>query len=145
MAAAGKKHLGDFKSWQVNLDLYCLQDEEGNELFAQPRLLKLLSALQKNPNRVIRRNEIIEQVWEDVVVGEESLSKAAFDLRKFLQDNFKNPPAIVTIRKVGYKLVPFPVEEKKPFKQKAFKVLKTVAYAVLIVVLAILVIRGLNY
>jgi len=140
-----KEILPEFGNWRINLDHYCLQDGSGNEIFVQPRLLKLLSILYENQNRVVRRNELINLVWDDVVVGEESLSKAAFDLRKFLDENFKDPPRIITIRKVGYKLQLHQNKVKNGFKYIAIKVLKITAYTVVIGILMVLVLRGLRY
>jgi len=145
VATITKEIFPEFENWQINLDLYCLQDDLGNEIFVQPRLLKLLSVLSENLNRVVSRNELINLVWDDVVVGEESLSKAAFDLRKFLDENFKDPPRIITIRKVGYKLLLHQSNVKNDFKHKVIKLLKIIAYAVVIGILVILVLRGLNY
>ena len=115
------------------------------KFFVQPRLLKLLSILSENLNRVVSRKELINLVWDDVVVGEESLSKAAFDLRKFLDENFKDPPRIITIRKVGYKLQLHQNKVKNGFKYMAIKVLKITAYTVVIGILMVLVLRGLRF
>ena len=145
MTVITKEILPEFGNWQINLDHYCLQDESGNEIFVQPRLLKLLFILSENLNRVVSRKELINLVWDDVVVGEESLSKAAFDLRKFLDENFKNPPKIMTIRKVGYKLQLHQSKVKNGIKHMAIKVLKIMAYTIVIGILVVLVLRGLSY
>ena len=86
----------DFGNWTINLDLFCLQNNVGNEIFVQPRLLRLLSALFNNANRVVSKEDLNKLIWDEVIVGEESLSKAVFDLRKFLEANFSNPPSITT-------------------------------------------------
>ena len=140
-----KESKGTFENWKVNLDLSCLQDELGNEKFIQPRLLKLLAALLDNANGVISKPHLIKQVWDEVIVGEESLSKAIFDLRKFLDENFKNPPRITTIRKVGYKLEFDRHNQKNRVKSTAMKVLKIVIYGIVGFTLLALVLRGLSY
>jgi len=98
------KEFSEFGKWKINLNHYSLINKQGAEIFVEPRLLKLLSFLSTNENKVVKRNDLVNHVWADVVVTEESLSKAIFDLRKFLNENFKDAPQIVTIRKVGYKL-----------------------------------------
>src|SRR5690349_6945594 len=98
------KALSEFRKWKINLNHYSLENEKGEEMFVEPRLLKLLDFLYSNANKVVKRNDLVDHVWEDVIVTEESLSKAVFDLRRFLNGNFKDAPHIVTIRKVGYKL-----------------------------------------
>ncbi len=131
----------EYSNWKINLELYCFQDGEGNELYVQPRLIKLLKVLTDNTNRVVTREELVSQIWNDVLVGEESLSKAVFDLRQFLKDNFFNAPEIATIRKVGYRL-----QKKKETNSKRNSVIrsfKRIAYVVILVTIAVLVIRGL--
>ena len=135
----------DYNNWHINLDMFCMQDKEGNEIFMQPRLLKLLSVLTDRSNQVVSQNEIIKLVWDDVVVGHESLSKAAFDLRKFLNENFNNPPNIETIRIVGYRLKPSSQSLKNGLRVKVFSVIKTIAYSAVIGIIIVLVLRGLRY
>jgi DNA-binding winged helix-turn-helix (wHTH) protein len=98
------KEFSEFGKWKINLDHYSLINKHGDEIFVEPRLLKLLNLLSANANKVVKRNDLVSYVWEDVVVTEESLSKAISDLRKFMNEKFKDAPRIVTIRKVGYKL-----------------------------------------
>jgi DNA-binding winged helix-turn-helix (wHTH) protein len=139
------KSRSDYNNWHINLDMFCMQDKEGNEIFMQPRLLKLLFVLTNRSNRVISRQELIAKVWDDVVVGEESLSKAAFDLRQFLDENFINRPNIETIRKVGYRLKPSSQSLKNGLRVKVFRVIKTIAYSAVIGIIIVLVLRGLRY
>ena len=135
----------EFSNWNINLNIYCLQDNLGNEIFMQPRLLKLLAVLSDHSNKVVSREDLIKLVWEDVVVGEESLSKAAFDLRKFLNENFNEPPNIETIRKVGYRLKPGSRTLKNGLKAKIISVARTIAYTAIIGYIIVLVLRGLRY
>lgn len=135
----------DFGNWTINLDLFCLQDDLGNEIFVQPRILKLLSALFDNANRVVSKEDLNKLIWDDVIVGEESLSKATFDLRKFLEANFSNPPSISTIRKVGYKLQLNSANQTSTAFNRTIKVLKIIAYIIGVLILLILVLRGLQY
>lgn len=135
----------DFGNWTINLDLFCLQDDVGNEIFVQPRLLKLLLALFDNANRVVSKEDLNKLIWDDVIVGEESLSKAVFDLRKFLDANFSNPPRINTIRRVGYKLELNSANKNSIAFNRLIKVLKIIAYSVGLLILLILVLRGLQY
>jgi DNA-binding winged helix-turn-helix (wHTH) protein len=135
----------DFGNWTINLDLFCLQNNVGNEIFVQPRLLRLLSALFNNANRVVSKEDLNKLIWDEVIVGEESLSKAVFDLRKFLEANFSNPPSITTIRKVGYKLQLNLANKNDTAFNRATKILKIIAYIVGGVIILTLVLRGLQY
>lgn len=135
----------EFSKWKINLDHYCLENENKEELFIEPRLLKLLDVLKANAGKVVKRGDLIELVWKDVIVTEESLSKAVFDLRKFLAENFKDSPQIVTIRKVGYKLV---LQASSPRRDK-YRILrlggKVLVYMIGFLVLLGILIRAIRY
>ena len=135
----------EFKNFDINPNNYCFENTSGDELFLQPRLMKLLLVLTAKSNRVVHKDELISQVWDDVIVGDESLSKAVFDLRKFLNENFKEPPMITTIRKVGYRLefrTEVPIKSRR---KKVLSILKTTGYVIAAITLLILILRGLSY
>lgn len=138
------KELPEFSKWRINMNHYSLENEDKEELFIEPRLLKLLHFLSANANKVITRTELIDLVWKDVVVTEESLSKAVFDLRKFLLENFKNAPQIVTIRKVGYKLVlqaPSPTHKYRILRRAG----RVLAYTLGFLLLLAILVRAIRY
>ena len=139
-----KEH-SEFASWMINLNHYSLINKQGDEIFVEPRLLKLLNLLSTNANKVVKRNELVDHVWENVVVTEESLSKDFFDLRKFLNEKFEDAPQIVTIRKVGYKL-----ESKvKTTPSRNYRFLRLTAKVVIYFLIAALafslIVRAIKY
>jgi DNA-binding winged helix-turn-helix (wHTH) protein len=79
-----------------------------------------------------------------VVVTDESLSKAIFDLRKFLLGNFTGVPHIVTIRKVGYKL-----ELKETTPTHNHRIVRSIAkvfvYILALIALFIIIVRAIRY
>ena len=134
-----------YRDWTINLAHFSLQHKKAGELFAEPRLMRLLAFLQSHEGRVVERNEIVRQVWGEVIVSDESLSKAVFDLRKFLDSTFMDAPRIVTIRSVGYQLV---VAENgsRNNSQQIFRTLgRVTAYAAIGFVVLILLIRAIRY
>ena len=139
------KRLSEFGKWKINLNHYSLVNVKEEEIFVEPRLLKLLHFLSTNANKVIKRNELVDHVWEDVVVTDESLSKAIFDLRKFLIENFKDAPQIKTIRKVGYKLElegqTVPLHHYRFLRQTV----KVVVYILALGLLLSIVVRAIRY
>lgn len=68
----------------------------------EPRLMRLLLVLIENQGKVLSREKLLSLIWSDVVVQEDSLTKAISQLRKHL--NRENQEIIKTIRKVGYLL-----------------------------------------
>ena len=87
-----------------------------------PRLkvIQLLTCLLKNKDRVVTRNELIEQIWAgNHHVGEKALNSVVYTLRNILNGKDKTFNAIETIPKRGYRLT-VTVSEliETPVKQK---------------------------
>lgn len=97
------KELSEFGKWKVNLDHYSLKNDKGEELLVEPRLLKALHFLCAKANQAVKCNKLTDHIRKDVVVAEKSLSKAIFDLRRFLAANFKDAPQILTILRLTVK------------------------------------------
>jgi len=118
----------------------------GEEIFMEKRLKEFFSILLSNENNVVTRSELMTFVWKDVIVSEESISKAVSDLRRFLINNKIENIKIVTISKLGYKLeieAAIDIEQRKINYSK--KVLKIIGYIVGIIVLLIILIRAMRY
>ena len=87
---------------QLNRIRYSCTNEERQ---LEPRLIKLLCFLGANEERVLSREELVQELWPRVVVNENSLTRAISELRKQLhsQDS-RTPNYIETIPKRGYRL-----------------------------------------
>jgi DNA-binding winged helix-turn-helix (wHTH) protein len=73
----------------------------------EPRLIKLLCFLAANADRVLSREELVQELWPKVVVNENSLTRAVSELRKQLQSpGSTSSNYIETIPKRGYRLIP---------------------------------------
>lgn len=77
----------------------------GVEKRLEPKLISLLCLLAAQGRDVISRQEISQAIWPDVVVGEESITRAIFALRNALGDDAKQPQYIETIPKKGYRFL----------------------------------------
>ena len=88
---------------QLNRIRYSCTNEERQ---LEPRLIKLLCFLGANEERVLSREELVQELWPQVVVNENSLTRAISELRKQLhsQDS-RAPNYIETIPKRGYRLL----------------------------------------
>src|SRR5450759_784458 len=71
----------------------------------EPKVADLLIALAQRADQVVSREELLAQVWNGVVVGEDVLTQGVIKLRKALGDNSKEPVYIQTIPKRGYRLI----------------------------------------
>jgi len=75
----------------------------------EPKVMQVLVKLAGKPNQTISRNEILEEVWSDTIVGDEVLSRAISLLRGYFQDERTKPKYIRTVPRQGYELIA-PVE-----------------------------------
>jgi len=67
--------------------------------------MHLLCFFAANPDRVLTRQELVEELWPDVIVNENSLTRAISELRKRLATAHKKSASIIeTIPKKGYRL-----------------------------------------
>ena len=71
----------------------------------EPRTMAMLLLFARHPGAVLTRDEILEQIWPKLVVGEDALARALFKLRKALGDDAKSPAYIETLPKRGYRLI----------------------------------------
>lgn len=74
-----------------------------------PREFDLLLAFARNPERVLSVEELLQLVWGPHYTGEPQIVYVHIRrLREKLEDNPNAPTRIITVRGVGYKLIPHP-------------------------------------
>ncbi len=66
----------------------------------------LLVALVDSSPALLSQQELLEKVWHDRVIGDETLKQRIKLLRKSLNDNASSPKYIEAIRGRGYRLIP---------------------------------------
>jgi len=76
-----------------------------DEFRISPKFMHVLLRLADAKGEVVTRDELMDSVWPDTVVGEAVLTRAVSELRKVLNPNERSEPAIETIPTVGYRLV----------------------------------------
>jgi transcriptional activator of cad operon len=75
----------------------------------EARTMRLLLCLAETPGKVVSIDALLDQVWSGVVVTPDSVYQAVAALRRLLGDDAKQPAYIVTVPRLGYRLVA-PVE-----------------------------------
>ena len=136
----------EFGDWTVYPKFYFLKNLAGKELPLEPRLMNVFAVLLKNEGEVLERDVLIEQAWKETLVNEESLTKAIFDLRKFLHQHSLNGIEIQTLRKVGYRLEIIKEKQPQSLQRRILRIiLRAALYVFLGLVLLILVVRAVNY
>jgi two-component system response regulator RegX3 len=80
---------------------------DGRPVQLTPSEFKLLALLSEHPEQVFGRREIMEHLWETPYVGDQRACDVhVSNLRRKIERDPANPTRIVTVREVGYKLVP---------------------------------------
>ncbi len=95
-------------AWHVDPGAHALS-RDGTETRVEPKVMALLVALAARPGQTVSRDELMAEVWPDVIVSEDSLSRAISKLRTALEDDAQEPRYVETIPKAGYRLLA-PVE-----------------------------------
>jgi DNA-binding winged helix-turn-helix (wHTH) protein len=90
--------------WEV-YPLENLLKGPNRECVLEPKVMDVLVLLARSQGGVVSRQQILDIVWADVVVGDEVVSRAISVLRTELGDDRKNPRYLKTISKRGYHLI----------------------------------------
>jgi DNA-binding winged helix-turn-helix (wHTH) protein len=80
-------------------------EHDGGTLHIEPKVMQVLVILANHAGEVVTRQQIREQVWQNVFVGDDVLVRAISEIRRALQDDPKLQHTIQTVPKVGYRLI----------------------------------------
>ena len=117
----------------------------GETLHIEPKSMEILAYLIARRGEVVSRDELLNQVWPDVHVGDDSLTAAIIKIRRALADDARDPQYVETIPKRGYRLIA-PVresgtavaEEAEPAPSKGIPWrLPLAAFAILVLAVAV--------
>ena len=101
------------KSDELLGNVFCFEDfrldatrrtlhRAGAEVDLRAKCFDLLTCLARNAGRVVTKNELIETVWPNVVVTDESLTRCVSDVRQALGDSAQR--IVKTVPRQGYVL-----------------------------------------
>src|SRR6476619_2161281 len=71
----------------------------------EPKAFRVLLILLRNPQKLITKEELLNAVWGDAAVTENSLTRSIALLRRLLGDDTHNPRYIETVATVGYRFL----------------------------------------
>ena len=71
----------------------------------EARTQRLLLYLANRAGETVSIDELLDQVWSGVVVTQDSVYQAVTALRRLLGDDAKQPTYIVTVPRLGYRLI----------------------------------------
>jgi DNA-binding winged helix-turn-helix (wHTH) protein/Tol biopolymer transport system component len=91
---------------EFTLDAAARKLLRGGAAIAVPsRAFDALVYLVERRERLVRKNELIEAIWTDVVVTDDSLTHAISVLRRALRDERAHPKYIETVPRRGYRFI----------------------------------------
>jgi TolB-like protein/Tfp pilus assembly protein PilF len=90
--------------WLVRPRANKLINDDG-EVHVEPKIMDVLVCLAEAKGQVVTRRDLLQRVWDRVVVNEEALTRTISELRNVLADSANNPTYIKTIPKRGYSLI----------------------------------------
>ncbi|HEY2471260.1 MAG TPA: winged helix-turn-helix domain-containing protein [Terracidiphilus sp.] len=103
-----KSSIFNFGEFQAREDEFLLI-RSGDAVPVEPKVFRVLLFLLRNPGRLVKKDEILNAVWEDYSVSDNSLTRSIATLRRLLGDDAREPRYIATVQTVGYRFL-CPVE-----------------------------------
>jgi Tol biopolymer transport system component/DNA-binding winged helix-turn-helix (wHTH) protein len=103
-----EKHLYSFGEFTLNVEDHTLS-RNGENIPVTPKMFDLLLVLVQNPQRVLRKEFLLQSVWPDSFVEEGNITFNIRQLRKAMNDDAQAPRYIETIPRRGYRFL-MPVE-----------------------------------
>jgi transcriptional activator of cad operon len=90
--------------WRVDPQLGQISRGDHSERL-DARTLRLLLFLANRAGETVGIDELLDNVWSGVVVTQDSVYQAVTQLRRMLGDDAREPRYIVTVPRLGYRLV----------------------------------------
>ena len=88
----------------VFIDLEAGQLRRGDShLLLRPKTWAVLQVLLDHPGALVTKDQLLDAVWPDAVVGEGTLNKSIAELRAALEDDTKAPRFVETVARRGFR------------------------------------------
>ncbi|MCG9740367.1 winged helix-turn-helix domain-containing protein [Shewanella insulae] len=99
-------YLYQFGDLKLNTQLGTLEDSQGEEILLPHLSYQLLHTLCAAAPAIVSQQHLIQAVWPETVVGDETLKQRIKLLRKALGDDASQPKYIEAVRGRGYRILP---------------------------------------
>ena len=107
-----------FDDWELDTGLYELR-HRGQAAKVEPQVFDLLYFLLRNRDRVVSRDEIVDEVWDGRIVSEATISTCLKGARQAVGDDGRQQRLIRTVHGRGFRFVGDVVE--RPGDEPALK------------------------
>lgn len=91
-----------FGTFELDTDRYLLRCA-GEERHLEPLVFELLAYLVAHPDRVISKDELIEQIWSGAFISDSALKRAVREVRRALGDSGEQQTWVQTVYGRGYR------------------------------------------
>ena len=105
-------------------DSFCFNPNSGElrspekYIILRSKVAQLLLLFLRNPDRILSKEQILTQVWENTEVVENTLNQIIKELRAHLSDSVKNPHYIKTFPRRGYRWIFTDINEQASTKMQ---------------------------
>jgi TolB-like protein/DNA-binding winged helix-turn-helix (wHTH) protein/tetratricopeptide (TPR) repeat protein len=93
-----------FADIEVREREFCIV-KNGEVLAIEPKAFRVLVCLIRNPGQLVSKDELLDAVWNDCSVSENSLTQCIARLRRALGDDTHEPHYIATVPTLGYRFL----------------------------------------
>lgn len=97
---------GEFRlgSWLVQPSQSSISCD-GKTTRLEPKMVDVLVCLVEHSGETVSKEQLIRRVWGETFVTDDVLTRCISELRKALQDDFRDPHVIQTVPRKGYRLL----------------------------------------
>jgi len=92
-------------NFETNEIIVMTENNSNTRTKVEPRIMHVLKILMKNSPKVVPREQLITEVWDNYGGADDALNQAISHLRKLLNDTNKENRIIETVVKKGYRFI----------------------------------------
>lgn len=107
----------EFGEYRLDIVNYRLLKKDSPVQLTQ-KSFEILQTLIENRNRVVKKEELLNHIWDDCYVEDATLTQHIYMLRKSLKENGNGKNLIETVPKLGYR---FTAEVREVFTEKGIQ------------------------
>lgn len=100
-----EKELYEFGQFRLDVAEHFLVHLSGERVQLSEKAFETLCVLVRNSGHLVRKDELLKQVWADSFVEENNLDKCIYAIRRALGEKPGEQKIIETVRKHGYRFV----------------------------------------
>ena len=89
---------------ELDISRGCLL-RNGEEIHLKPKAFQILVYLLAHRDRLVPKDELLDQFWKDTAVSDDTLAQSIAELRRALGDSPRDPLYLKTVPKRGYRFV----------------------------------------